>query len=421
MASAVGDAAVTVALAGSIFFTTSISGARGRVALSLVLTLAPFAVIAPFLGPAIDRSRGGRRWMVIGAAAGRAVACVYMATVVDQLLLFLPTTLVVLVLSKAYAVAKSSLIPNTVASREDLVRAGSRLAVMAAVTGLAAGLVAAGALHAFGAPALLRLAAVAYGAGAVAGLRLRAVPQPPLGAERRGPEARVRGLARAATAMTVLRATVGFMTFAVAFDLRAAHASSWWYAAIAGAGVVGGFVGNALSPVVRRALTEERMLVGALALTCAAGVAAWSLNSRWGLVLFALALGVSAGVARLSFDAIVQRDAEDRVRSRSFARFEALFQLGWVAAALVATLVAGRGIPMRATPLVIGIATGAAAAYFVSGRDLGPRERRPRRGEAAPAPRAGTGSEEPPPPAVGPRRNPLRRPPGLPRHASPVP
>src|SRR5207248_4566360 len=72
--SACGDTLVAVALAGSLFFAISPSAARGRVALSLLLTMAPFAVVAPFLGPAIDRRKGGRRSTLVGASAGRVLS-----------------------------------------------------------------------------------------------------------------------------------------------------------------------------------------------------------------------------------------------------------------------------------------------------------------------------------------------------------
>ena len=36
--------------------------ARGRVALFLVLTMAPFVLLAPLIGPLLDRFRHGRRW-----------------------------------------------------------------------------------------------------------------------------------------------------------------------------------------------------------------------------------------------------------------------------------------------------------------------------------------------------------------------
>src|SRR5687767_6497481 len=123
-----GDTAITLALAGSLFFSISPNAARGRVALSLVLTMAPFAVVAPFLGPAIDRSRRGRRLMVVGSCGLRAVACVAMAQVLDGLLLF-PAAFSVLVLSKAYSVAKSSLVPAAVRGDDELVEANAKLAI----------------------------------------------------------------------------------------------------------------------------------------------------------------------------------------------------------------------------------------------------------------------------------------------------
>jgi hypothetical protein len=44
-------------------------------------------------------------------------------------------------------------------------------------------------------------------------------------------------------------------------------------------------------------------------------------------------VGIAAGTGKLAFDSIVQRDAPDAVRGRTFARFETRFQLAWVAGA----------------------------------------------------------------------------------------
>ena len=72
-----GDTLVALALAGSLFFSISPDAARGRVALYLVLTMAPFAVVAPLIGPFLDAREGGRRAMVVGSAAVRpASSCV---------------------------------------------------------------------------------------------------------------------------------------------------------------------------------------------------------------------------------------------------------------------------------------------------------------------------------------------------------
>src|ERR1700750_1561986 len=61
-----GDAFVAVSLAGTIFFSTSVDQARGRVVLFLLVTMAPFAILAPFIGPALDRMQQGRRYLLAG-------------------------------------------------------------------------------------------------------------------------------------------------------------------------------------------------------------------------------------------------------------------------------------------------------------------------------------------------------------------
>ncbi len=54
-----GDTLVTVSLAGSLFFSVSPNEAKGKVLLYLLLTIAPFAVVSPLLGPLIDRPPTG--------------------------------------------------------------------------------------------------------------------------------------------------------------------------------------------------------------------------------------------------------------------------------------------------------------------------------------------------------------------------
>src|SRR6476620_5222759 len=70
-ASSVGDAFVAVALAGTLFFSASVDQARGRVALALLITIAPFAVLAPFIGPLLDRVQQGRRFILAGTLLAR--------------------------------------------------------------------------------------------------------------------------------------------------------------------------------------------------------------------------------------------------------------------------------------------------------------------------------------------------------------
>src|SRR4051812_15382050 len=120
------DAMVATALAGTIFFEGATSQARGKVFLYLLLTMAPFALVAPLIGPALDRARSGRRWMIVATTVGRAVATLVMMRDVETLW-FYPEAFVVLVLQRGYAIARSALVPATVGSDEELVEANSKL------------------------------------------------------------------------------------------------------------------------------------------------------------------------------------------------------------------------------------------------------------------------------------------------------
>ena len=59
------DAAMAVALANTLFFAAASGESKGKVALYLLITIAPFAVIAPLIGPALDRLQHGRRDRVV--------------------------------------------------------------------------------------------------------------------------------------------------------------------------------------------------------------------------------------------------------------------------------------------------------------------------------------------------------------------
>ena len=75
-------------------------------------------------------------------------------------------------------------------------------------------------------------------------------------------------------------------------------------------------------------------------------------------------MALGAGSAKAAFDAIVQRDTLDRDRSRLFARFESIFQLSWVAGALVPTLIP---TALIAGYIIIALVVLATSAAFVSG------------------------------------------------------
>ncbi|MTB12143.1 MAG: hypothetical protein F2930_02155, partial [Actinobacteria bacterium] len=110
-----GETAMTLALADSLFLSISPDAARTKVILFLAVSMAPFAIVAPFVGPLVDRMRGGQRMVVLLVAVLRALVLIGMARELDSLTLF-PLAFASLVLAKTYSIAKSSLVPSTVAS-----------------------------------------------------------------------------------------------------------------------------------------------------------------------------------------------------------------------------------------------------------------------------------------------------------------
>ena len=84
------DAFVAVSLAGTIFFSTSVDQARGRVVLFLLVTMAPFAVLAPFIGPALDRMQQGRRYLLAGTLLARGLLCWGMSAAINSPVTLLP-------------------------------------------------------------------------------------------------------------------------------------------------------------------------------------------------------------------------------------------------------------------------------------------------------------------------------------------
>src|SRR5712692_5783298 len=140
-----GDAFVAVALAGSLFFEVPVGQARPKIALYLLLTMTPFALVAPVLGPALDLARARRVTIAVGTCVARAVLCVLMARHLHSLL-FYPEAFGVLVLMKGFQVAKSSLVPSVVTDTAELVRANSRLTLSGVLGGAIAGGVGAGLL-----------------------------------------------------------------------------------------------------------------------------------------------------------------------------------------------------------------------------------------------------------------------------------
>ena len=171
-AGGVGDAFVAVSLAGTIFFSTSVDQARGRVVLFLLVTMAPFAVLAPFIGPALDRMRQGRRYLLAGTMLARGLLCWGMSAAINSPVTLLPAAFGILVLQKAYGVARASVTPRLLPAEITLVTANARSQLITLTASMLGGAVAAGIQVSAGAAWVLRAGTLIYLAAMFLALRL---------------------------------------------------------------------------------------------------------------------------------------------------------------------------------------------------------------------------------------------------------
>lgn len=365
-AAAAGDGAAAIALAGSLFFSLDYQAARWRVVLYLVLTLAPFAVVAPLIGPAIDRFRGGARWIMLGTCAVRAVIAVLMVGHLDTLLLF-PEAFLMLVMAKGYVVAKSAYLPTVVAADDALVAANAKLAVLSSVSAVVGGFPAVVAARLGGAAWAVAVAAVWFALAAVLAWSVPAGSAREVGApsdlEKR--ELSGAGVRVAASAMGLLRATVGFLTLWIAFELRARSASAFEFGLVLGPIGAGAVVGAMVAPRLRRQVDETWMLGGALLVTSVVGLVSALVGGLVGAAMIAAAVALVSASAKLAFDALVQREAPHADHGRAFATYEARFQLLWVVGALAGVLLP---FPLRLGFALVAATALAAGALFVVGR-----------------------------------------------------
>jgi len=358
---ACGDACILVSMAGSIFFSSPTSAARGKVLLFLLITMTPFVIVAPVLGPALDRMKGGRRLFLILSAAGRALLCLALAMYISKPapegLLVYPLAFGVLVLQKGSAIAKSALVPALVKDEAELVTANSRLALINAIAVFVGAAPAFVVYKLFGADWSLRFAAVVFVVATILAIqiprtRLRAPADERLQKLERD-EMHTPSILLGASAMAVLRACVGFLAFFTAFSLK----HDLFALGLAGtAAYVGNSVGVLGAPALRRAVREEVILASSLVVPAAFALLGALVAGAAGFVLAAFTLGIGAAAGRLGFDSLLQRDGPDAVRGRAFAKFETRFQLVWVIGGIFAIIPFAKQMGLFLLAIVLGFA-----------------------------------------------------------------
>jgi MFS family permease len=372
-----GDAAVTVSLAGTVFAMPT-DEARGRVALFLLLTMAPFVLLAPLIGPLLDRFRHGRRWALGTTLATRAfLAWVLASAVVEDSNWLFPAALGCLVASRSYAVARAAAVPRLLPRDISLVTANSRLNI-AGILGMVLGGLLAGGLSRIGPDWSLRMAFVVFVVATVLSIRLPPrvdattdevdvdglpVAEEPMPSPERG-RRRMRALPRDVRYVlwltTGARLLAGFLTLFLTFLMREHPLAGLSGPLVLGLVIGAAGVGNAVGSVIgnrKAAPPPEVMATAITAIAVAAAALTAVLYSVWALVALGLVAGVQSQLSKLCLDALIQRDVAERVRARVFSWSETILQAFWVVGGALGILVPLQ--PVLGFALVTVVVTGA--------------------------------------------------------------
>jgi MFS family permease len=340
-----GDAMIAVSLAGTLFFAASTDAQRGNVALYLLVTMAPFAVLAPVIGPVLDRLQRGRRWAIAASHLGRAVLALVMMGHFDDLWLY-PAALGVLVLSKAHNVLRAAVVPRVLPDAMSLTSANARLSVFGLTTAGIAGGIGAGIATVLGFGWELGATAAVFVTAGILAVRLPRHVDVPTGEQpadvlttaeipvAAGRRRRVSPhVVLALRANTALRGLGGFLTIFSAFLVQASFPDGWEatvaLGAIAAAAGVGSLAGTAVGSRLHAAEPDRLVLIAAASAAAITVLAAVFYSFAMAVVV-ALVAAVTNALGKVSLDAIIQREVPESLRASAFARSETMLQLAWV-------------------------------------------------------------------------------------------
>jgi MFS family permease len=373
---AAGDASVAVSLAGTLFFTLPTDQARPQVAQFLLLTMAPFALVAPFIGPFLDRFRHGRRWAIGVTLALRGFLCWVLAdALLDHSAWVFPCALGCLVASKAFTVTRASAVPRLLPDSFTLVNANSRIS-LANVAGAAIGGGIAAGIARIGSEWSLRYAFLIFIGATVLAILLSPkvdssegerdigglLSLPPAPRDKAAPTSIQRrfrslkpGVLHGLRCAMGARLMTGFLTLFLAFLLREHPIASLNGTLLLAIVVAVAGVGNSLGTVAGSLLKEkapERIAAAVLCVDAAMAITTAALYSIVTVIAMAFVAGLCAQLAKLSYDALVQRDVPEVVRTSVFGRSETVLQISWVFGGAL-----GISLPLIA-PLGFGVIAG---------------------------------------------------------------
>jgi hypothetical protein len=345
MADYAASAAIAMALANTLFFAAATAQSRANVALYLLITVAPFAVVAPVIGPLLDRLQHGRRVAMSLSFAGRALLLIVMATHVNDWLLY-PAALGFMVLTRSFGVLKAAVTPRLLPPQITLVKVNSRLTVFGLVAGGVSGAAAAGVAALTGSAGALYFTAVVCLAGAALCLRIPswvevtegeipaslAVASTDTATRRRQPMGR--HVAVALWGNGTVRVLTGFLTLFVAFAVKAQTEGSpgrqllllGVVGTLAGAGSV---LGSAVGARMHFGRPDQAIL-SCVAAGLTMAVLAALVPGIAVAASTALVAATGSAIAKVCLDAVIQRGVPEASRASAFGRSETVLQMAWV-------------------------------------------------------------------------------------------
>mgnify|MGYP002134262542 CR=1 FL=1 len=365
------DAAMGIALANTLFFAAASGESKSKVALYLLITIAPFAVIAPLIGPALDKLQHGRRVALAGSFALRTVLALVLIANFDGATgsyppwILYPCALGMMVLSKSFSVLRSAMTPRVLPPTIDLVRVNSRLTTFGLLGGTTlGGGIAAAAEYLFGLihfPGALYVVLAVTVVGAALSMRIPKwvevtegeVPatlsyHAPTEELRRHPDAKSprqplgRNIITSLWGNCTMKVLVGFLFLYPAFVAKSHDAGAWDQLKILGligaAAGIGTFGGNMASARIKLGHPAQ-LVVRTTVIVTAAALAAAIAGNLVVAAITALITSAASAICKASLDASLQDDLPEESRASAFGRSESLLQLAWVIGGAIGVLI----------------------------------------------------------------------------------
>ncbi len=392
LASQCADGVFQASLAGAVLFNPERAADPAAIAAAFATLLLPYSVVGPFAGVLLDRWRRQRVLVATNLFRCLAVALVAVEIAIGTSgALFYGTALVVISVNRFFLAALSASLPHVV-SRETLVTANALATTSGTVVALLGGGIALGLRELVGS-GNVGYALVAF--GSALGYAGSAWAATGFGKDLLGPDdvershretagdvarglvagarhvAELRPVASALAAIAAHRFFYGLSFMSVLLLYRNYFVDHGFFQAeLAGLGQVfaasglGVLVAAAITPAVVRRIGKPAWIAALFALAAVTELALGLLFTMPTLLPAAFLLSIAAQGSKISVDTLVQEGVEDDYRGRVFSFYDTLFNITFVAAAVVGSMILPESGKSYAVVVLIAVGYAVTAAGY---------------------------------------------------------